>query len=78
MDMFAQHLVHYDDRVDRIRQAFWGDNIDYLMIDEFVRVVAGEPPKTLATGEDGYRAAAVAIRAYDATRLGMAVSIASE
>ena len=78
MDMFAQHLVHYDDRVDRIKQAFWGDNIDYLMIDEFVRVVAGEAPATLATGEDGYRAAAVAIRAYDATRLGMPVSVPSE
>jgi predicted dehydrogenase len=48
------------------------------MIDEFVRVVAGEEPKTLATGEDGYRAAAVAIRAYDATRLGMPVSVPSE
>jgi predicted dehydrogenase len=78
MDMFAQHLVHYDDRVDRIKQAFWGDNIDYLMIDEFVRVVAGEAPATLATGEDGYRAAAVAIRAYDATRLGMPLSVRVE
>jgi predicted dehydrogenase len=78
MDMFAQHLVHYDDRVDRIKQVFWGDNIDYLMIDEFVRVVAGEAPATLATGEDGYRAAAVAIRAYDATRLGMPLSVRVE
>jgi predicted dehydrogenase len=78
MDMFAQHLIHYDDRIDRICQVFWGDNIDYLMIDEFMRVVAGESPKTLATGADGYRAAAVAIRAYDATRLGMPVSVPSE
>jgi myo-inositol 2-dehydrogenase/D-chiro-inositol 1-dehydrogenase len=78
MDMFAQHLVHYDDRVDRIRQAFWGDNIDYLMIDEFVRVVAGESPKTLATGEDGYRAAAVAITGYESARFHMPLSVRVE
>ncbi|BCW94954.1 MAG: Gfo/Idh/MocA family oxidoreductase [Fimbriimonadales bacterium] len=75
MDMFAQHLVHYDDRAERIRQAFWGDNIDYLMVDEFVRVVAGEPRQTLATGEDGYRAAAVALAAYRAAEYGMPLPV---
>jgi len=69
--------VHYDDRVDRIKQAFWGDNIDYLLIDEFVRVVAGEAPATLATGEDGYRAAAVAITGYEAARFHTPLSILS-
>jgi predicted dehydrogenase len=78
MDMFAQHLVHYDDRVDRIKQVFWGDNIDYLMIDEFVRVVAGEEPKTLATGEDGYRAAAVAITGYESARYRTPLPVRSE
>lgn len=75
MDMFAQHLVHYDDRANRIRQVFWGDNIDALMIDEFVRAVAGEPPQTLATGEDGYHAAAAAIAAYESARLGTPASV---
>ncbi len=68
MDMFAQYLCHYDDRAGRIRQAFWGDNIDALMIDEFLRAVAGEPVETLATGEDGYKAAAVAIAGYESVR----------
>ncbi len=75
MDMFAQYLVHYDDRMGRIRQAFWGDNIDALMIDEFLRVVAGEPRQHLATGEDGYKAAAVAIAGYESVRKGEPVSV---
>jgi predicted dehydrogenase len=68
MDMFAQYLRHYDDRVVRIRQVFWGDNIDALMIDEFLRAVSGEPAPTLATGEDGYKAAAVAIAGYESVQ----------
>ncbi|MFN7162774.1 MAG: Gfo/Idh/MocA family oxidoreductase, partial [Fimbriimonadales bacterium] len=68
MDMFAQHLVHYDDRAGRIKQVFWGDDIDYWMIDEFVRVVAGAPRQVLATGEDGYRAASVAIAGYESVK----------
>ncbi|MFN4032305.1 MAG: Gfo/Idh/MocA family protein [Fimbriimonadales bacterium] len=68
MDMFAQHLIHYDDRAGRIQQVFWGDNIDYLMVDEFLRVVAGAERQALATGEDGYRAAAVAIAGYESVK----------
>ncbi|MFN7018446.1 MAG: Gfo/Idh/MocA family protein [Fimbriimonadales bacterium] len=68
MDMFAQHLVHYDDRAGCIKQVFWGDDIDYWMIDEFVRVVAGAPRQVLATGEDGYRAASVAIAGYESVK----------
>lgn len=75
MDMFAQYLVHYDDRAGRIRQVFWGDNIDALMIDEFLRVVAGEPRCTLATGDDGYRAAAVALAGYESVRKGEPVAV---
>lgn len=70
MDMFAQHLIHYDDRVGRIKQVFWGDNIDYGMVDEFVRVVSGEPRHRIATGEDGYKAAAVSIAGYESARRG--------
>lgn len=75
MDMFAQYLRHYDDRAGRIRQLFWGDNIDALMIDEFLRAVAGEPAPTLATGEDGYKAAAVAIAGYESVRRGEPVRV---
>lgn len=76
MDMFAQYLVHYDERGGRIRQVFWGDNIDYLMIDEFLRVVAGGERQVLATGEDGYKAAAVAIAGYESVRRGEPVAVA--
>lgn len=75
MDMFAQYLVHYDDRAGRIRQLFWGDNIDALMIDEFLRVVAGEPRCVLATGNDGYRAAAIALAGYESVRKGEPVAV---
>ncbi len=75
MDMFAQHLVHYDDRAGRIRQVFWGDNIDALMINEFLQVVAGAPRSVLATGEDGYKAAAVAIAGYESVRKGAPVKV---
>lgn len=75
MDMFAQHMVHYDDRAGRIKQVFWGDSIDALMVDEFLRVVAGEPRQRLATGEDGYRAASVALYAYESVRKGEPVRV---
>ncbi|MDM7460822.1 MAG: Gfo/Idh/MocA family oxidoreductase [bacterium] len=68
MDMFAQYLVYYDDRAGRVKQLFWGDHIDYLMVDEFLRVVAGAERQALATGEDGYRAAAVAIAGYESVK----------
>ncbi len=77
MDMFAQHLIHYDDRAGRIKQVFWGDNIDYLMVDEFVRIVAGAERQILATGEDGYKAAAVAIAGYESVRRGEPVGTTS-
>jgi predicted dehydrogenase len=75
MDMFAQYLRHYDDRTGRIRQMFWGDNIDALMIDEFLRAVAGEPAPTLATGDDGYKAAAVALAGYESVQRGEPVRV---
>lgn len=78
MDMFAQYLLHYDDRAGRIKQVFWGDNIDALMIDEFLRVVAGEPRCVIATGEDGYRAAAVALAGYESVRRGEPVTVSYE
>ncbi|MER3402736.1 MAG: gfo/Idh/MocA family oxidoreductase [Armatimonadota bacterium] len=75
MDMFAQYLVHYDDRSGRIRQLFWGDDIDALMIDEFLRVVAGAPRAVLAEGVDGYKAAAVALAGYESVRRGEPVAV---
>lgn len=75
MDMFAQYLVHYDDRSGRIRQLFWGDNIDALMIDEFLRVVAGAPRAVLAEGVDGYKAALVALAGYESVRRGEPVAV---
>jgi len=41
-------------------------------------VVAGEPRCVIATGEDGYRAAAVALAGYESVRRGEPVTVAYE
>lgn len=68
MDMFAQFMTHYDDKAGRIRQAFWGDNIDLGMVGAFLHAIETGDKGILATGQDGYQAAAVALAAYESVK----------
>ena len=63
LDMFSQNLVLYSDKSGGITWHPWGSNIDTLMIGVFVDAIAGGKPVPI-TGEDGLRAAEVALAAY--------------
>lgn len=75
MDMFAQYMIHYNDKAGRISQAFWGDNIDAGLTEAFLDAIETGSAPDLATGYDGYKAAEVALAAYESVRQGAPVTI---
>jgi myo-inositol 2-dehydrogenase/D-chiro-inositol 1-dehydrogenase len=76
LDMFAQNLVLYSDKSGGTTWQPWGSNIDDLMIEAFVHAIAGGESVPI-TGEDGLRAAQVALAAYESAKQGRPVSPAS-
>ena len=64
LDMFAQHLVHYNDSAGCAAWPGWGSDIDAGLVADFLRLAAGQDAPDLATGEDGLRALEVALAAY--------------
>lgn len=69
LDMFAQNLVLYSDKSGATSWSHWGDNIDRLMLEAFVSAIADGQPVPI-TGEDGLRAAEVALAAYRSAETG--------
>jgi predicted dehydrogenase len=72
-DLFSQNLVLYNDRTNGVEWHSWGSNVDLLMMDAFVDAIAGERAVPVS-GEDGLRAAEVALAAYQSARQGVPVS----
>ncbi|MCK4789568.1 MAG: Gfo/Idh/MocA family oxidoreductase [Desulfobacteraceae bacterium] len=69
VEAFKQGLVSYSDRWKSAKWEYWGTNPDLEMLRDFAKIVKGERPKgTLATGEDGKKALAVALAAYHSVR----------
>lgn len=75
LDMFAQNLVHCDDKVGRLEWVGWGSNIDAGLTADFLRLAAGKDAPTLATGEDGLHALQVALAAYRSAETGQPVAL---
>jgi predicted dehydrogenase len=63
MDMFAQNLVLYSDAADSVSWHNWGGNMDDGLVAAFAAAIAEGSPVPI-TGEDGLRAAEVALAAY--------------
>ena len=63
MDMFSQNLVLYSDRTDSVSWHNWGGNMDDGLVAAFAKAIA-EGTLVPITGEDGLRAAEVALAAY--------------
>jgi predicted dehydrogenase len=63
LDLFSQNLVLYSDKTGGTTWHPWGSNVDTLMLSAFVEAVAEGKPVPI-TGEDGLRAAEVALAAY--------------
>jgi predicted dehydrogenase len=76
LDMFAQNLTLYSDKTGGASWQPWGSNIDDLMIEAFVHAIAGNEAVRI-TGEDGLRAAQVALAAYESAKQGRPVSPAA-
>jgi predicted dehydrogenase len=74
MDMFAQNLVLYSDKSNSVSWQNWGGNMDDGLVGAFAKAVAEGSPVPI-TGEDGLRAAEVAIAAYRSAELHAPVPI---
>ena len=77
LDMFAQSLAHYDDHSGRVSWPNWGSGTDAGLVADFLKLCAGEAAPDLATGEDGLRALAVALAAYQSAEQGAPVAVAA-
>ncbi len=75
MDMFAQKIDGFYDESMSFRYEYWGDNIDLALCASFAKSIAEDVPVPI-TGEDGARALAVALAAYESAATGKAVEIA--
>lgn len=74
LDMFSQNLVLYSDRTGGVTWHPWGSNVDELMLRAFVKAVREGSPVPV-TGEDGLRAAEVALAAYRSAEEGAVVTL---
>lgn len=75
LDMFAQNIVHYSNDTGRISWSNWGSSADAGLVNDFIRLCAGEEAPELATGEDGLEATAVAMAAYKSAEVGEPVTV---
>ncbi len=74
MDVFAQVLVETSDSERAVLYRNWGDDMDRLLVGDFVQAVRDGRPAA-ASGTDGMRALEVALAAYESARLGRPVEL---
>ena len=72
LNCFPQQIHHFDDRNMRHSGFNMGEDLDELMVQEFVDAVH-EGRRPLVTGEDGLKAVEVAMAAYQAAETGRPV-----
>ncbi len=63
IDVFAQNIEFYSNQRGRTEWRNWGDNLNRLMIADWLSAVRTNAPASI-TGEDGLRAVEVALAAY--------------
>lgn len=74
MDMFNQKIDAFYDKSMSYRYEYFGDNIDLGLVASFARSIADNAPVEV-TGEDGARALAVALAAYESAKTGKPVEL---
>lgn len=67
VDTFAQHGVMYSDEIEYSKNVYWGDDMDYLMLKDFVKCIQDDLPEPV-TGKDGLEALRVALMAYESVK----------
>ena len=74
VDAFKQNLTLYSHADQRPTWQFWGSDINFLMLAEFVEAIrTGRQPRV--TGLDGYRALEATLAAYESARSGQPVQL---
>ncbi|MGH9551365.1 MAG: Gfo/Idh/MocA family oxidoreductase, partial [Terriglobales bacterium] len=73
-DLFTQNLTVYS-KTSELSAPHYGTNVDYWMVDGFLRASAGEKVPELATGRDGLHALEVALAAYRSAQQHAPVSV---
>ncbi|MDU0199652.1 Gfo/Idh/MocA family protein [Paenibacillus sp. MAH-36] len=72
VDGFAQKNDLFSNAAGKGQYTFWGDNMDAFMIRDFVKALR-QGEQVPVTGEDGLKAAQVALAAYESVKLGQPV-----
>lgn len=67
VDAFNQKLNVYSDAVMKAEWAFWGDNPDLALIEDFVNSIK-EKRDPLSTGVDGVRSVEITVYAYESAK----------
>ncbi|MBA2940882.1 Gfo/Idh/MocA family oxidoreductase [Paenibacillus sp. CGMCC 1.16610] len=74
VDGFAQKNDLFSNAAGKGQYTFWGDNMDAFMIRDFVKALR-QGEQVPVTGEDGLKAAQVALAAYESAKLGQPVAM---
>ena len=64
VDSFNQHGMLYSNKEKKGLQSYWGDDMNYFMIKDFVEAIEEDRPSPVS-GEDGLFALKVALMAYE-------------
>jgi predicted dehydrogenase len=74
VDAYRQNLNVYRHEWQRSNWAYWGSDINQLMISEFVAAIREQRPPRV-TGLDGLRAVEATLAAYESDRTGETVQV---
>lgn len=76
LDVFGQHSELFSNRLVRAQEIGWGDNLDLLMIRDWLRAVREGAPAPIS-GEDGMRVVELVQAAYESARSHQPVQLAA-
>jgi len=74
VDGFAQDIDLYSDANKSAQWVYWGDNMDFYLVKDFIASVCGEKEYQVK-GEDGLKALEVAIAAYESAKVKSPIKI---
>lgn len=74
IDSFAQKNDIYSNKNTRAQWSYWGDDMDQLLIDDFVRAILNSTNVAIS-GQDGLNSTAVALTAYKSVKESKPVKI---
>jgi len=75
VDALAQNNEIYGGSSNKAQWSFWGDDLDRHLVEGFVEALLNDRPVPIS-GEDGYKATAVALAAYESIRREETVAMA--